>query len=89
LILLSGDSPHLSSIREREGYAETELIKASDIKVFIAEESGIMLPSHKKKSKVKMLVPVSVNNESGILSSSFDEVINEMNRIADDIMFGG
>jgi len=89
LILLNGDRPHLSNIITREGYRKSELLKASELKIYTADESFVMLPNGKRKVKVSTLVPISVDDEYGIHSSSFDDEINDMNRIADDIAFGG
>jgi hypothetical protein len=33
-------------------------------------------------------VPAKISHESGIEAPSFDETINEMNRIQDDIVWG-
>jgi len=89
LILLNGDSPHLAKIAKDEGYSKMELIKGGNIKIYSAEESLTKLPSNTKKSKVRTLVEVHVDDENGILASDFDDAINDMNRIADDIAFGG
>jgi len=42
----------------------------------------------KRKTKVKTLVEIPIDDE-GIPRSDFDDTINEMNRITDDIVFGG
>ena len=89
LILLNGDSPHLSKIIINEGYKKTELLKASDIRVYIAGKNMIKLPDKQRKSMAKTLIQVDVDDDTGIHYSSFDETINEMNRIADEIVFGG
>ena len=88
LILLGGSSSHLSEIITREGYKNEELMKASDLKIYTAQEGSVVIPNGKRKTTVKTLVPVPVDDEYGIHSSSFDDVINEMNRITDDIMLG-
>jgi len=89
LILLKGNKPHFSQIVENEGYSETELLSASCVKIFTAREENVIVPGNKRRSKVNTLVRVSVDDEVGIENSSFDDVINDMNRISDDIMFGG
>ena len=89
LILLNGESPHLMNIVKNEGYNKIELIKADDIRIYTACRGAVHIPNNKRKSTAETLFQVSVDDEYGIHSSSFDESINEMNRIADEIMFGG
>jgi len=89
LILLSGDSPHLKQIVKERGYTDKELLTNSKkVRLYTAEEGSVLLPSKKRKTKVKTLVEIPIDNEMGIPRSNFDDVINEMNLITDDIVFG-
>ena len=89
LILLNGKSPHLTHVAEREGYKKLELLKSSCLRVYTASENAVKLPGNSKKTQVQTLIPIPVDDEIGLHSSSFDDAINEMNRITDDILFGG
>lgn len=80
LILLNKKTPHIVQLAEREGYSQRELIRASDIKIYAAKEGNDL---------IQTLVPTVVDEESGILSSCFDDTIDTMNRIQDEIFFGG
>ena len=88
LILMNGSSPHLTDLMEREGYIKEELIKASDIKLYTADERSLSIHG-KRKTKAVTLTEIPVDDEYGITSSCFDDAINEMNRITDDIVYGG
>jgi hypothetical protein len=88
LIMLNGDSPHLKRIAEREGYDEGELVAADKIKVYVAEPARIKLPGAKRPTKSLTLLPVDINQESGIDARSFDDTIETMNRIQDEIVWG-
>jgi len=89
LILLTGKSPHLKKIVKEEGYKDLELLPSSKkVRLYTAEEGRVLLPNYKRKTKVKTLVEIPIDNE-GIPRSDFDDTINEMNRITDDIVFGG
>ncbi|MCL2362548.1 MAG: ATP-binding protein [Defluviitaleaceae bacterium] len=89
LLLLNGGRPHLVQIAEREGYAKTELLKSSSLRVYAAKAGLVQLPGNSRKTQNQTLVAIPIDDKIGIYSSSFDDVINEMNRITDDIMFGG
>lgn len=89
LILLKQDKPRLQALAEREGYRKDELLDYSRVKVYIAEESKIKLDGGKKKVTCKTLVQANVDAESGIEARSFDETIEDMNRIQDEIVWGG
>ncbi|MBN2207894.1 MAG: ATP-binding protein [Candidatus Coatesbacteria bacterium] len=88
LIMLNRDDPHIAEIREKEGYRPGELISADRVKVYIAGKSLLKL-NGKRRSKVCTLTPADVDPELGIEAKSFDDTINDMNRIQQDILFGG
>lgn len=89
LILLSQDSPRLQALAEREGYRQDERLDFRRVRVYIAEESLIKLNGGARKVKCKTLVPANVTAESGIEARSFDETIEDMHRIQDEIVWGG
>ena len=89
LLLLNGEKPHLAQIAKREGYVKTELLVSSRLRVYSAQVGPIKLPGNSKKTQHQTLVAIPIDDEIGIHSSSFDDVINDMNRITDDITFGG
>ena len=89
LVLLNGNSSRFSAIIDNEGYKRSELISSADIRIYNAEDDNIILPDKQRKTKVKTLVPVPVDSERGILASCYDDTINDMNRITDEILFGG
>jgi len=89
LLLLTGDRPHLAQIAKREGYKKAELIKPSRLRVYSTQSNHVKLPGDSKKTLNQTLVAIPIDDEIGIHSSSFDTVINDMNRITDDIIFGG
>jgi AAA domain, putative AbiEii toxin, Type IV TA system len=74
LIMLNHEKPHLRRIAEEEGYKPEELIAAERIKVYIAEKST--------------LVPANIDPEMGIEARSFDNTIEDMNRIQEAIVWG-
>jgi hypothetical protein len=89
LIMLNHDKPYIRKIRESEGYLDDELISANDVKVYIAEESPILLDGHQRKTKCLTLVPADIDSELGIEARTFDTTIESMNRIQEAIIFDG
>ncbi len=89
LILLNQEGMRLQALAEREGYRKDELLDFKRVKVYIAEESKIKLDGGKKKVTCKTLVPANVAADTGIEARSFDETIEDMNRIQDEIVWGG
>ncbi len=89
LIMLSGTSPHLKAVMEKEKYNESELLTAEKMSVYLAKP-GPCKYGEMKKTRIDMtLVPAKVDNEQGIWVESFDNEIEEMDRIQSAILYGG
>ncbi|MDD2816987.1 MAG: ATP-binding protein [Thiotrichaceae bacterium] len=88
LILLKESDPRLKQIREKEGYQTSELLQASQIKMYIAEEALVKLDDAQRKVRCQTLTPAVITDESGIEARSFDKTIDTMNRIQDEILWG-
>ncbi len=89
LIMLNKDKPHLKRIIKENNYQNSELISANQVKVYVAERALLPLEEgRKKRSRGYTLVPVDIHPEYGIKVSSFDETIEDMNRIQQDIVWG-
>jgi len=88
LIMLNHDKPHLKRIAETENYRPEELISSGKIKVYIAGEGLVMLDGKNRKTKVQTLIEADINPELGIKADSFDETIETMNRIQEEIVWG-
>lgn len=89
LIMLNHDKPHLKEIAEREGYKTPELLSADKVRVYIAEKAKVKQDGGKRKTSCQTLTPADIDLELGIEARSFDETIEEMNRIQDEIVWGG
>ena len=82
-------SPRLQALAEREGYRQDERLDFRRVRVYIAEESLVKLNGGTRKVKCKTLTPANVTAETGIEARSFDETIEDMHRIQDEIVWGG
>ncbi len=88
LIMLNQDKPHLKRIAEEEGYNRSELICIDQVRVYIAEVANTLIRGNKRKSKCPTLVRAKIDQEYGVDVTSFDNAIDEMNRIQDAITWG-
>ena len=89
LIMLNHDKPHLKRIAEENGYQDSELINADQIKVYIAEKALMPLEKgQKKRRRAQTLVPADIDPEFGIEVGSFDKTIDAMNKIQRNIVWG-
>ena len=88
--MLNNDKPHLKRIAEENNYQNNELISANQVKVYVAKKALLPLEEgRKKRTRGHTLVPADIDPVFGIKVSSFDETIEDMNRIQRDIVWGG
>lgn len=89
LIMLNHDKPHLKRIAKENGYRQSELIRSDQVKVYMTQEELMPLEEgQKRRRKGLSLVEADVDPVLGIEAPSFDETIDEMNRIQADIVWG-
>ena len=89
LIMLNHDKPHLRRIAEENDYQQSELIRSDQVKVYMAQEALVPLEEGQKRRRRGLtLVEADVDPMLGIEAPSFDETIDEMNEILEDIVWG-
>ena len=88
LIMLNHDDPHLKRIAAREGYEDSELIAAEKVKVYVAEKDLVRLDGNRRRTRCHTLTNADVDPKMGIEVRSFDETIDKMNEIQQDIVYG-
>ena len=89
LIMLKQEKPHIEKIAKDKGYRQCELIGSDRVKVYTAKKDFIPLQAgQKRRRKGHTLVEADIHQELGIKAPSFDDTINEMNRIQRDIVWG-
>jgi predicted ATPase len=89
LIMLNQTDTRFQKLMKREGYSETELLNPKKIRVYIAEEENIKQDGAQRKTKCQTLVSAEIDSKLGIEARSFDKTIEDMNRIQDEIIWGG
>ena len=89
LIMLNHDKPHLKRIVQENDYRDDELIRSGQVKVYMAQEDLIPLEEgQKRRRRGHTFVPADIDPIFGIEAPSFDETIDDMNRIQEDIVWG-
>ena len=89
LIMLNHDDPHLKKIAAREGYDDSELIAAENVKVYVAEKGLVHLDGNQRRTRCHTLTEANVDPRMGIEVRAFDETIDKMNEIQQNIVWGG
>ena len=89
LIMLSQQGKTVERIRKKEKYQEEELLRSEQIRVYMAQKKPLLLEGNKRKVPVLTLVPADIDPELGIEAESFDNTIDEMNRIQEALLFAG
>lgn len=81
LLLNKPDDERLKEVMEREGYAREELLVPEQLKIYMTIED-------KNTQGAYTLIPAKITEESGIELTTFDDTIDDMNRIQDEIVWG-
>lgn len=87
LLLLKQQGENFKKIAEEEKYAQEELLDASKVRVYIAEERLMKKEGNSRKTLCHSFSPAPLSQSIGIEVRSFDETIDEMNRIQDRILW--
>ena len=89
LIMLNHDKPHLKKVAKENGYQKSELISVDQVKLYVAEEQLMPLEEgQKRRRRGHTLVSAKIHPRFGIAVPSFDQTIDDMNRIQDEIVWG-
>lgn len=89
LIMLNQGGERLNSIAEREHYSNSEMLSPEKVRVYIAEVASVKLDGAKKRGQYPTLVVAEIDSKLGIEARSFDKTIEDMNRIQEEIVWGG
>lgn len=87
LIMLKAKGERASKIIKKNGYASGQLLSHDKLKVYVAKKRLFQREGNKRKTWNQSLEKVGVNEE-GVAPHSFDDTIEDMNRIQDEIIWG-
>ena len=83
LLLLNKEDERLQQIAKREGYQPNELLKPEQLNIYMtAPDTNVV------DRKAYALLPAQITAENGIELKTFDDTIEDMNRIQDEIVWG-
>lgn len=83
LLLLNKDDERISELAKREGYQTNELLRPEQLNIYMTTPDTTVVDR-----KVYTLTPAKINAESGIELKTFNETIEDMNRVQDEIVWG-
>ncbi|MCD4653411.1 hypothetical protein K8T06_05705, partial [bacterium] len=66
-----------------------ELITADRVKVYIAEKALVDLGDGGRKKRRQTFIKADISPEYGIEVRTFDTTIDDMNRVQEEIVWGG
>lgn len=87
LIMLNDSTPSVRAVREQYGYGDDDVLDSAKVGVFFAEKKSVLVPGNKIKALVHTLSAANIDPKLGIDAHTFDDTINEMNQIQQDLYF--
>ncbi len=84
LIMMNSDKEYIQKIMLKEGYVKDELLDCKNIKAYMTQTASFR---NQRGKHFNIITPATIKG-TGIILSSFDETIDEMNRIQDEILWG-
>jgi hypothetical protein len=88
LIMMSHKHINNSKLLQSENYTKDELLKPTDVRLYVAQKDLIQLSSKARRSRVQTLVEVPLEAEFGMEVSAFDTEIDTINRVQDELRWG-
>lgn len=83
LLLLNKSDERLQALAQREGYQPSELLKPEQLNVYMTA-----IDERVTDKTSYTLIPAKITNDSGIELTSFNDTIEDMNRLQDEIVWG-
>ncbi len=89
LIMLARDLPHFASVRAQNNYAEHERLPPERVRLYYTGKALFDVEDAKKRRRLTTLLPARIDPGLGIDVKTFDQTIIDMNRMQDDLRYGG
>ena len=88
LIMLNQRTAHTRAVQQRHGYDDTELLAPERIRLYMTDTVLQDSPNGGRRNRIRTLTPATISPEHGIEVPTFDETIDTMNAIQEEIVFG-
>jgi len=85
LIMLSSGNPFAEEVRKKYHYRAEDGLKCETVRVYCAEKAMMPIPGKKRKVRANTLVKADIEPRQGIDARMFDDTINEMNEIQQEL----
>lgn len=89
LIMLNRDVSNLDEIRHKWGYTVQDRLAPEAVRVYVLRDDLVKRAGKSRKSKVPTICRADISPSLGIEVSSFDETIDTMNSIQEEIYYAG
>lgn len=89
LLMLSRELPHFAEVRQKNGYLPEESLAPEKVVLYVTGEGKFEVEGSAKRRTLTTLVQVKPDPKLGLDVKSFDQTILDMNRIQDDLRYGG
>jgi ABC-type multidrug transport system ATPase subunit len=88
LIMMKNAGNNAKNVMDKHMYNENELLCPNNIKAFVAKKDLISIPGKKMRKRENTFISAHIG-KYGIEVGDFDETIDIMNAIQDDLVLGG
>jgi len=85
LLMLSSGNPSAEAVRKQHGYGVDDVLKCETVRVYCAEKAKMEVPCNKRKVWANTLSKADIDSRQGIDARTFDDTINEMNQIQQEL----
>lgn len=89
LIMLNQETEHTKKVKEQHKYVSPELLKHNRIRLYMTTKELRTGNGRGRRPRVRTLKPAKISPSHGIEATTFDETIDLMNDIQNELMFGG
>ncbi len=88
LIMLSRNLPHISRVRDKNGYSSDEKLGHNQVVLYVTGQESNNLNSPKRKHGVTTLLKIVPDEKLGLDVDTFDQTILDMNQMQDELRYG-
>ena len=89
LIMLNQETEHTKKVKEQHKYVSSELLEYNRVRLYMTTKELRTGNGRGRRPRVRTLKPAKISPSHGIEATTFDETIDLMNDIQNELMFGG
>lgn len=89
LIMLNQRTAHTQAVQQEHGYAEAELLNPARVRLYMTSVASRVSTGAGRRAKIRTLKPALIQPDRGIEVETFDQTIEIMNAIQNELLYGG